>query len=81
MSGGLITATSANLSGHPPTRNADDVLAQLEGAVDLVLGSGETPGGQPSTIVAMEKGGLRIYRRGDFDPKLLSEMTGLPCLQ
>lgn len=80
LSGGLITATSANLSGQPPTRNADDVLAQLEGAVDLILGSGETPGGQPSTIVAMEKGGLRIYRRGDFDPNLLSEMTGLSCL-
>ncbi|MFN8057847.1 MAG: L-threonylcarbamoyladenylate synthase [Vicinamibacterales bacterium] len=49
--GGVVTATSANRAGRPPCATAADVLAALDGDVDLVLDGGPTPGGLPSTIV------------------------------
>jgi L-threonylcarbamoyladenylate synthase len=49
--GGLITATSANRSGAPPTADPGAV-ADLAGlGLDLLLDAGAAPGGPPSTIV------------------------------
>ena len=48
--GGPLVSTSANLSGKPPTRNADEVRIQLAERVDYVL-EGETGGlSRPSQI-------------------------------
>ncbi|MBT6435163.1 MAG: threonylcarbamoyl-AMP synthase [Deltaproteobacteria bacterium] len=79
-SGGLITATSANLSGQPPSQDAQGVMAQLKDTIDYLLDTGKTPGGEPSTIVAFEKGSLRIYRQGRYDVAKLTSLTGLSCL-
>lgn len=46
-----VTATSANLSGQPPTADPEEVERALGGRVDFLLDSGPTPGGPPSTIV------------------------------
>ncbi|MGE0449427.1 MAG: L-threonylcarbamoyladenylate synthase [Vicinamibacterales bacterium] len=46
-----LTATSANVSGQPPTANPDDVAAALGGSIDVLVDSGRTRGGPPSTIV------------------------------
>jgi L-threonylcarbamoyladenylate synthase len=80
LSGGIITATSANLSGDPPSVRTAGFLTQLAGSLDYVLDAGETPGGLPSTIVALEDGGIRIHRRGEFDATVLSVMCKMPCL-
>jgi len=48
---GPLATTSANLSGGANPRNAQDVMAQLEGRVELVIDGGEAPGGIPSTVV------------------------------
>lgn len=48
---GPLAVTSANLSGSAPARIADDVLHGLRDKINLVLDAGETPGGQPSTVV------------------------------
>lgn len=80
-SGGLITATSANRSGEPPVRNSSEIHATLLGGARLVEGPGElTQGGQPSTIVALEDGHIRVYREGSFDPQRFATASGLPCL-
>jgi L-threonylcarbamoyladenylate synthase len=47
-----IVAPSANLSGHVSPTNAEHVLADLRGRIDLVVDGGPTPVGVESTIVA-----------------------------
>ena len=47
---GPLAVTSANLSGMPNTTTTEEVLAQLDGRVDLILDGGKTPGGVPSTV-------------------------------
>jgi L-threonylcarbamoyladenylate synthase len=62
--GFCITATSANLSGAQPSTSAADVSSALGGAVDLVLDGGETPGGEPSTLVDAREETPRLVRGG-----------------
>lgn len=59
-----ITATSANLSGHPAAVTASGVLDQLGSEVDAVLDGGETPGGQGSTILGYQEGKVCLLRAG-----------------
>jgi L-threonylcarbamoyladenylate synthase len=60
---GPLTGTSANRSGEPPSRTAQEVQATLGSFVDLILDAGPAPGGMPSTIV-QTLGPLRILRDG-----------------
>jgi L-threonylcarbamoyladenylate synthase len=62
--GGAIACTSANRSGEPPARAAEDVARSLGTALDLVLDGGPTPGGVPSTVVALDGETLRLLREG-----------------
>lgn len=48
---GPMAVTSANRSDHPNSRNADEVLQQLGGKIELVIDGGLTPGQIPSTVV------------------------------
>ncbi|MCZ7571489.1 MAG: L-threonylcarbamoyladenylate synthase [Ardenticatenaceae bacterium] len=59
-----LAATSANLSGHPSARTADEVFAQLNNRVPLILDGGGTPGGLDSTIVDLTTTPFRILREG-----------------
>ena len=65
--GTLLTATSANLSGQPPTDDPDVAAASIGEAIDFLLDAGMTPGGAPSTIVDVADvagSGLRLIRAG-----------------
>lgn len=53
--GGVLAATSANLSGRPDPVTAEEVLGYLEGRIDLILDGGPCPGGVPSTVVDLTK--------------------------
>jgi len=48
---GPLAVTSANLSDRENPRDAEGVLSQLDGTVDLILDGGELTGGQASTII------------------------------
>jgi len=61
---GLITATSANVSGTPTLATADAVTAALGRRVDLVVDGGASPGGLASTIVDLSEGAPRLVREG-----------------
>lgn len=63
-SGGGLPVTSANRSGQPDARTAQEVLDQLEGRVALVLDGGTTPGGVPSTVVDCTSDQPKILREG-----------------
>lgn len=62
--GGALVSTSANPSGGPPPAQAGDLDPALRAQVDHVLDGGPTPGGLPSTVVAVEGDALRLVRAG-----------------
>lgn len=61
---GPLAVTSANLSGGPDTLDADAVLAQLAGRIELLLDGGRTPGGRPSSVVDLTGPAPRLLRAG-----------------
>ncbi len=61
---GPLATTSANISGGPNPRDAADVLAQLDGRIELLLDGGPAPGGIPSTVVDCTGEELVILREG-----------------
>jgi len=46
-----LTATSANVSGEPATADPGEVERALGARIDVLIDTGEAPGGAPSTIV------------------------------
>jgi L-threonylcarbamoyladenylate synthase len=59
-----IVGTSANLSGQPSALTAEEVYAQLDGRVDLIIDGGRRPGGRESTIVDLTGKTPRVLREG-----------------
>ncbi len=73
-----ITATSANLSSMPPAQDAKEAYSYFQEAVDLIIDNGRTPGGLPSTIIAVHQGMIEVVRRGAFDLQSLYSFLQLP---
>jgi protein-tyrosine phosphatase len=71
---GPVVAPSANLAGQPPPRNAQEVLASLDGRIDLLVDSGPTRYGKDSTIVRVGPEGWRIVRAGVYDEGAIRRM-------
>ncbi len=68
---GPLAVTSANLSGEPSSLTPEEVLAQLSGRLPLILDGGQTPGGQPSTVVDCTQPDLTILRPGPISMEQL----------
>lgn len=66
---GPLAVTSANLSGAPSTVTASEVLAQLDGCIELILDGGRTPGGLPSTVVDCTGSAPKLLRAGPLSWK------------
>ena len=71
LAGGWITATSANRSGEPSPDRVTRISAPVLDAVDLVVDSGRSPGGKPSTVVEPLADGLRFVREGAISRKVI----------
>jgi L-threonylcarbamoyladenylate synthase len=87
--GGAVACTSANRSGEPPATSAQQVATALGDDVDAILDGGESPGGVPSTVIAIAGGKLRMLREGALSERALrmvlaetavpnEQSTGLP---
>ena len=61
---GPMAVTSANISGQPSPSTADEVFAQLNGRIELIIDGGKTPGGVPSTVVDCTSNEIKILREG-----------------
>ena len=59
-----IIGTSANLSGQPSALTAEEVYAQLNNKVDLIIDGGRCPGGRESTIVDLTGETPLVLREG-----------------
>lgn len=61
---GPLPLTSANRSGEPDAGDAAGVLAALGPALAVIIDGGQSLGGVPSTVVAVNVEGLRVLRVG-----------------
>ena len=61
---GPLAATSANISGEASPSTAIQVLAQLDGRVELIIDGGECKGGISSTVVDCSTDEIIILRKG-----------------
>jgi tRNA threonylcarbamoyl adenosine modification protein (Sua5/YciO/YrdC/YwlC family) len=84
-----LAAPSANRSGTPEPLDAERVLADLDGAISLVLDGGRAWHGRPSTVVQVNKEGPpKLLRQGALReeeilesarPTVLFVCTGNTC--
>jgi len=83
--GGPITGSSANRSGEGAAIRAGDVFSRLGSDVDMVLDSGDAPGGGESTVVRWERSGpsaqMQIIREGRITLDQVLKLTGLPAFR
>ncbi len=72
---GPMAVTSANISGQLSPSTAEQVYAQLNGLIPLILDGGKTPSGIPSTLVDCTGSEPVILREGPISlAELLSAM-------
>jgi L-threonylcarbamoyladenylate synthase len=60
---GVVSATSANLSGDPDPRRVEDIPEEIRAACGAVLDAGELPG-VPSTVIDLTGAEPRVLRQG-----------------
>ena len=58
-----IAAPSANISGKPSPTNAEDVVCDMNGRVDMIIDGGDCSIGLESTIVKLDESGKAILLR------------------
>ena len=71
-----ILAPSANLSGKAPPNNAQQVLQDLQGKIDLLLDDGETRYKKSSTVVRVKGENWQILREGVLSERTLRRAAG-----
>jgi len=64
LCGGSLVGTSANISGSPPLKTAEEVAQVFGGGLDVLVYCGERPLGIPSTVVDVSGGRLKVLREG-----------------
>lgn len=70
-----VAAPSANPSGAAAPARADEVLAALDGQLDLVLDAGPCQGGKSSTVANIQAHGVKILREGSISQPELEEFA------
>ena len=75
-SGTFIAAPSANLSGRPSPTNAEHVIEDLAGRVDMILDAGSIEIGLESTIVDVTGEVPMILRPGYITREMIAKVTG-----
>ena len=71
-----LACPSANLSGQPSPKSAQDVLARLGGRIDGVLDGGPCTVGVESTILDLTAAPYRILRRGGLSREAIEAVLG-----
>lgn len=74
---GPLATTSANISRELNTVNAQQVMEQLGGRIDLILDGGEIQGGVPSTVVDCTLDPPIILRQGVISKADIIETLGM----
>ncbi len=72
-----ITGTSANRSGRPSCRTAQEVKRELGDAVDLIIDGGPSRAGQESTVVDITDDTPKILREGAVSRTDIERVVGV----
>jgi len=75
-----VVAPSANVTGQLPAADAEEVLAQFSGQIDLLLDAGPCKYKKSSTVVKIGKKGLEILRPGVYPQAELEAMSEVKFL-
>ena len=75
--GGPVAATSANRSGQPSPRTAEEAVAHVGDLVDLVLDGGPCPLSQESTVLDLSVSPPRLLREGAINRATLEQVIGV----
>lgn len=75
-----VVAASANRAGAPAPRSADGVIAELDGAVDLLIDGGPARYAKASTVVRLTADGFEVLREGVMDERMLRRFASLNVL-
>ncbi|MFC1794230.1 L-threonylcarbamoyladenylate synthase [Planctomycetota bacterium] len=75
-----VVAPSANITNHPPAVNADQVLDQLSGRIDLLLDAGPCKYKESSTVVKIGRSGLEVLRSGFYSKEELEALSQVKFL-
>ncbi len=72
--GGALTATSANPSGRPPARTAQEVESYFSTGVDLIVDGGDAKVTEPSTVLDVSTSRPKLVREGLVTREALKEL-------
>ena len=73
---GPLATTSANISGQPSLRDAQDVLDALKSRIDLLIDGGICKGGIPSSVIDCTVSPVKVLREGSVtEQAVLRELT------
>jgi protein-tyrosine phosphatase len=70
-----VVAPSANVTGRPPAVDAEEVLAQFSGRIELLLDAGLCKYKKSSTVAKIGRKGLEILRHGVYSQEELEAMS------
>lgn len=59
-----VVTTSANISGYPPSTDAQQVLMDFKGKIPMILDGGSTRFRSPSTVLKLKNETFEIIRQG-----------------
>lgn len=59
-----VVTTSANISGYPPSTDAQQVLMDFRGKIPIILDGGSTRFRSPSTVLRLKDDAFEILRQG-----------------
>ncbi len=69
---GPLTATSANLAGEQPAVEPEEARRAFLDKVKVFVVDGRLAGGAPSTVVAVDRAGMRVLRAGAVSERQLA---------
>ena len=72
--GGVLTATSANPSGHDPARSAQQVAEYFPAGLDLIVDGGEVSATEPSTVLDVLTSPPRVIREGAIGRNVIEQL-------
>ncbi len=75
-----VVAPSANIAGRTPAGDAEQVLAEFSGQIELLLDAGPCKYKKSSTVVKIGKKGLEILRPGVYSQAELETMSEVKFL-
>lgn len=78
-SAGPLTGTSANRSGEQPLQTSNEVEEVFGEYLDLILDSGTSPGGMPSTVLSLV-GEIHLLREGPVSSQEIQEVLSMAGL-